>query len=54
MTDPSDERSAGEAQPAVELLPALYGELRRLAAALTAQRGPGQTLTPTALGRVDN
>jgi RNA polymerase sigma factor (TIGR02999 family) len=34
---------------AEELLPALYGELRRLAAALTARRGPGQSLTPTAL-----
>ena len=49
MTDPSDERPGGKAQAAAELLPALYAELRRLAAALTAQRGPGQTLTPTAL-----
>jgi RNA polymerase sigma factor (TIGR02999 family) len=49
MTDASDTRPPEEAQPAAELLPALYAELRRLAAALTAQRGPGQTLTPTAL-----
>jgi RNA polymerase sigma factor (TIGR02999 family) len=49
MTDGSDSRPPEEAQPAADLLPALYAELRRLAAALTAQRGPGQTLTPTAL-----
>jgi RNA polymerase sigma factor (TIGR02999 family) len=48
MTDGSD-RPPDEAQAAAELLPALYTELRRLAAALTAQRGPGQSLTPTAL-----
>ena len=35
--------------PAAELLPALYAELRRLAAALTARLPPGQTLQPTAL-----
>jgi RNA polymerase sigma factor (TIGR02999 family) len=49
MTDATDDTPPDEAQPAAELLPALYAELRRLAAALTAQRGPGQTLTPTAL-----
>jgi RNA polymerase sigma factor (TIGR02999 family) len=49
MKDGTDERPSGETQEAAELLPALYAELRRLAAALTAQRGPGQTLTPTAL-----
>jgi RNA polymerase sigma factor (TIGR02999 family) len=49
MTDRSDEPPGDEAQSTSELLPALYAELRRLAAALTAQRGPGQTLTPTAL-----
>jgi RNA polymerase sigma factor (TIGR02999 family) len=43
------ERLPEEAQAAAELLPALYTELRRLAAALTAQRSPGQSLTPTAL-----
>ena len=36
-------------QPAAELLPVLYGELRRLAAALTARLPSGQTLQPTAL-----
>jgi RNA polymerase sigma factor (TIGR02999 family) len=35
--------------PAAELLPTLYAELRRLAAALTARLPPGQTLQPTAL-----
>jgi RNA polymerase sigma factor (TIGR02999 family) len=49
MTDRDDERTGDEEQAAADLLPALYAELRRLAAALTAQRGPGQTLTPTAL-----
>ena len=49
MTDGSDDSPPEGAQPAAELLPALYTELRRLAAALTAQRGAGQTLTPTAL-----
>ena len=49
MTDRSDEPPGDEAQAAADLLPALYTELRRLAAALTARRGPGQTLTPTAL-----
>jgi RNA polymerase sigma factor (TIGR02999 family) len=34
---------------AAELLPKVYAELRRLAAALTAQLPPGQTLQPTAL-----
>ena len=36
-------------QPAAELLPVLYAELRRLAAGLTARLTPGQTLQPTAL-----
>jgi RNA polymerase sigma factor (TIGR02999 family) len=49
MADGSDDRPPDEAQAAAELLPALYTELRRLAAALTAQRAPGQSLTPTAL-----
>jgi RNA polymerase sigma factor (TIGR02999 family) len=48
MSDGTD-RPDAEAQAAAELLPELYTELRRLAAALTAQRGPGQSLTPTAL-----
>jgi RNA polymerase sigma factor (TIGR02999 family) len=56
MTEPSETPTPEEAtstpeqaRPAAELLPELYTELRRLAAALTAQRGPGQTLQPTAL-----
>jgi RNA polymerase sigma factor (TIGR02999 family) len=36
-------------QPAAELLPVVYAELRRLAAALSARLPPGQTLQPTAL-----
>jgi len=35
--------------PAAELLPVVYAELRRLAAAMTARLPPGQTLQPTAL-----
>jgi RNA polymerase sigma factor (TIGR02999 family) len=35
--------------PAAELLPVVYAELRRLAAALTARLPPGQTLQPIAL-----
>jgi RNA polymerase sigma factor (TIGR02999 family) len=49
MTDGTDDKPREEVQPAADLLPVLYAELRRLAAALSAQRGPGQTLTPTAL-----
>src|SRR5262249_13043789 len=58
MTDGSDDRAPEEAQAAAELLPTLYTELRRLAAALTAQCGPANSLTRTArvheasLGRV--
>jgi RNA polymerase sigma factor (TIGR02999 family) len=39
----------GERQAAMELLPLVYDELRKLAAAKLAQEGPGQTLQPTAL-----
>jgi len=47
---PPDEQKRPEAkQPAAELLPVLYAELHRLAAALTARLPPGQTLQPTAL-----
>jgi RNA polymerase sigma factor (TIGR02999 family) len=49
MKEGSSERAGDEAQAAEDLLPVLYAELRRLAAVLTAQRAPGQTLTPTAL-----
>ena len=41
--------SSGERKPAAELLPLVYDELRRLAAAKLAGEAPGQTLQPTAL-----
>jgi RNA polymerase sigma factor (TIGR02999 family) len=40
---------AGETKAAAELLPLVYGELRKLAAARLARLRPGQTLGPTAL-----
>jgi RNA polymerase sigma factor (TIGR02999 family) len=40
---------AGQSQAAEELLPLVYEELRRLAAARLAHERPGQTLQPTAL-----
>jgi RNA polymerase sigma factor (TIGR02999 family) len=40
---------AGNAQAAEKLLPLVYDELRRLAAARMAQQPPGQTLQATAL-----
>jgi RNA polymerase sigma factor (TIGR02999 family) len=40
---------AGDPQAAAELLPLVYGELRKLAAARMARLRPGQTLQPTAL-----
>jgi len=40
---------AGDPQAAGELLPLVYEELRRLAAARMAHEAPGQTLQPTAL-----
>jgi RNA polymerase sigma factor (TIGR02999 family) len=47
---PPDEQKRPESrQPAAELLPVLYAELRRLAEGLTARLTPGQTLQPTAL-----
>jgi RNA polymerase sigma factor (TIGR02999 family) len=49
MTDPNKDSTPEEARPAAELLPDVYSELRRLAAALTARLRPGQTLQPTAL-----
>jgi RNA polymerase sigma factor (TIGR02999 family) len=39
----------GDGQAASELLPLVYAELRRLAAAKLAQERPGQTLSATAL-----
>ena len=49
MADQGSEKSAPGGRPAAELLPAVYAELRRLAAALAGRLPPGQTLTPTAL-----
>ena len=40
---------AGDAQAADQILPLVYGELRKLAAAKMARESPGQTLQPTAL-----
>jgi RNA polymerase sigma factor (TIGR02999 family) len=40
---------AGDTQAASQLLPLVYKELRKLAAAKMAQEQPGQTLQPTAL-----
>jgi RNA polymerase sigma factor (TIGR02999 family) len=39
----------GDRQAADQLLPLVYGELRKLAAAKMAREAPGQTLQPTAL-----
>lgn len=44
-----DLASQGDAQAASKLLPLVYDELRRLAAAKLAQEQPGQTLEATAL-----
>jgi RNA polymerase sigma factor (TIGR02999 family) len=49
MADGDPVTTTGEGQGAADLLPAVYGELRRLAAALAGQLPPGQTLQPTAL-----
>jgi RNA polymerase sigma factor (TIGR02999 family) len=39
----------GDPRAATQLLPLVYGELRKLAAAKMAREAPGQTLQPTAL-----
>jgi RNA polymerase sigma factor (TIGR02999 family) len=49
VTQILDAVGAGDAQAAEKLLPLVYAELRRLAAAKMARIGPGQTLQPTAL-----
>jgi RNA polymerase sigma factor (TIGR02999 family) len=49
MTDPNEEKAPETVRPAAELLPEVYTELRHLAAALSGQLRPGQTLQPTAL-----
>ena len=41
--------AAGDAEAAAQLLPLVYEELRKLAAARLAEEAPGQTLQPTAL-----
>ena len=40
---------AGDAQAADQILPLVYGELRKLATAKMARESPGHTLQPTAL-----
>jgi RNA polymerase sigma factor (TIGR02999 family) len=49
VTQILDAISQGDEAAAAQLLPLLYAELRRLAAAYLAREGPGQTLQPTAL-----
>ena len=49
VTQILDAAGAGDAQAAEKLLPLVYEELRRLAAARMAKETPGQTLQPTAL-----
>jgi RNA polymerase sigma factor (TIGR02999 family) len=49
MADPTNDPTPEPIRPADELLPEVYAELRRLAAALTRKLQPGQTLQPTAL-----
>ena len=49
MADQGSAGPAPETQPAAELLPLVYAELRRLAAVLAGRLPPGQTLTATAL-----
>jgi len=44
-----DAAAAGDRQAAADLLPLVYGELRKLAAARLAHERPGQTLDSTAL-----
>jgi RNA polymerase sigma factor (TIGR02999 family) len=49
LTRTLDAAAAGDPKAAAELLPLVYDELRRLAAARLAQERPGQTLQATAL-----
>jgi RNA polymerase sigma factor (TIGR02999 family) len=44
-----DAVASGDRQAAAQLLPLVYAELRRLAAARLGQEAPGHTLQPTAL-----
>jgi DNA-binding GntR family transcriptional regulator len=49
VTQILDAVGAGDPHAAEKLLPLVYEELRRLAAAKMANEAPGQTLQPTAL-----
>jgi RNA polymerase sigma factor (TIGR02999 family) len=49
VTQMLDAAAAGDPKAAAELLPLVYDELRRLAAARLAAEAPGQTLQATAL-----
>jgi RNA polymerase sigma factor (TIGR02999 family) len=49
MADDKADPTPAPVQTAAELLPAVYAELRRLAAVLSSRLPPGQTLQPTAL-----
>jgi RNA polymerase sigma factor (TIGR02999 family) len=49
MAEPRSDEPAPDMQPAAELLPDVYPELRKLAAALSRRLPPGQTLQATAL-----
>ena len=49
VTQILDRVKRGDAKAAEELLPLVYDELRKLAAAKMAHEAPGQTLQPTAL-----
>jgi RNA polymerase sigma factor (TIGR02999 family) len=49
VTQLLDAATAGDPNAAAELLPLVYGELRKLAAARLAAEKPGQTLQATAL-----
>jgi RNA polymerase sigma factor (TIGR02999 family) len=46
---PLNDIAQGENSPSEDLLPLVYSELRKLAAARIASESPGQTLQPTAL-----
>src|SRR4051812_30769011 len=49
LPEPRPEEAPIEKQPAADLLPDVYAELRRLAATLSGRLKPGQTLQATAL-----
>jgi RNA polymerase sigma factor (TIGR02999 family) len=49
MADEGSDQTGLLMQPAGELLPVVYAELRRLAVVLAGRLPPGQTLQPTAL-----